>query len=134
MTNISGYAFRMPPPIPPSNPGSGKPPVIPPTSPALFPPAAPQTLRKDSPASKAVRWSVIVVVFLIAAFIGFRMVQFAIYLKNRPAHPNSGVSLFLKASEHIGPKGETASGNSDDAKLLNAAINGPWAKTGKRSR
>jgi hypothetical protein len=112
----------MPPPLPPNIPGSDRPPVIPPALSPSRSPAAPLPPKKDTTASQIIRWSVILFVVVVVGFLSFRVYQFSQFLKHRPPHQFNGRDALNLATELIGPKGPTESGNTKLATDLAADL------------
>src|SRR5438128_11922561 len=92
-----------------------QPPVIPPTIPQV-PPPIPSKNRKRLPLVLSI---VLFLVFAFVAFLGFRVVQFALYVRKHPIHEGPGQAEFREADRQIiANKGTVAFGNSSKAIAL----------------
>src|SRR4051794_37690511 len=97
-----------PPPVPPNLPP--RPPGAPPVLPISPPPRARKRI------SKAVWIPALIVGLFIAGFIGLRAYQLAQFL-GKP-HAAGPADLFREAAHNIGPRGDTASGNTATARQM----------------
>jgi hypothetical protein len=108
-----GATQAQPPPLPSSLP----PPI--PSAPSAVPPvipARPGPRARLSLASKAVIGAASFLLLLFLGFFGLRVFQLAKYM--RQPHPATATGEFYRATDRIGPHGETASGNSTEASGL----------------